>query len=547
MASGERNTPDNLSRARSRTISFTSEDLAGFSAASHDRNPLHISENYARATPYGEPVVFGILGVLAALGQLPDRPGRRLQSLSVEFRNPLAVGLSYRVDVSASSPDCETVKLYDTTRLMMKAIFAFAPWEECARPMQVYEVPPIAETRDRTKSDLAPGTRVDGAYGPDAKEFIQVVTRWGLSGKGVTSLQIAAMMWASFLVGMELPGERAVFWRLILNFLPELESHNCPFDYEAVVQELDERYDLLHTTGTLSSKRTTGATAQMWAFVRKDSPQPSLSRITELLPPSPRLSGKVALVIGGSRGLGAAITQALASQGCSVAMNYHRSKQDADRVRAGFGTDSDRIMLLQGDAADTEWCATARQTILDRYGKLDLLICNASPPIRPLPFAPERLVQFHEFLARSLALVTVPMASFLGTLTEQEGWSIVLSSMFVTELPAEFPQYVTTKCAVEGLVRWAALHYPKVHHLIVRPPKLLTDQTNTTLGRQGAMEVERVAASLVRHICSAPHARTAEILETFELKQEPSLNRDTCEKPGPDALQPTRDQPIGTS
>ncbi len=547
MANAERNAPDNLSRARRGTISFTSEDLAEFSAASHDRNPLHMSEDYARTTPYGKPVVFGILGVLAALGQLPDRPGRRLQSLSVEFRNPLAIGLSYRVDVSASSPDRETVKLYDATRLMMKATFAFAPGEACTRPIQNDEVPSIAEVRDRTKADLTPGTRVNGTYGPGTQEFIQVVARRGLSEKGATPHQIATMMWASFLVGMELPGQRAVFWRLILNFLPELESHTFPFDYEAVVQELDERYDLLHTTGTLSSKQTTGATAQIWAFVRQDSPQPSLSRVTELLPPSQQLSGKVALVIGGSRGLGAAITQALASQGCTVAMNYHRSTQEADRVRAGFGTDSDRIMLLQGDAADTEWCATARQTILDRYGKLDILICNASPPIRPLPFAPERMAQFEAFVAGSLALVTAPMTSFLGTLTEQEGWSIVLSSTFVSELPAEFPQYVTTKCAVEGLVRWAALHYPKVHHLIVRPPKLLTDQTNTTVGRQGAMKVEQVAAALVRHLCSAPHSLNAEILETFELQREPSSYRDTCEKSGPDARQPARDQPIGTS
>lgn len=547
MTRPERDAPDNLSRVRTGAVSFTSEDLAGFSAASHDRNPLHLSENYARSTPYGEPVVFGILGVLAALGQLPDRPGRRLQSLSVEFRNPLAVGVSYRIDVSATSSDCETVKLYDATRLMLKATFAFTPGAAGTHPLQVYEMPSIAEASNRTKSDLTPGTRVAGNYSPGEKEFMQLVTRWGLSGKGATSHQIAALMWASFLVGMELPGQRAVFWRLILNFLPELESHSGPFGYEAVVQELDERFDLLYTTGSLSSGHTPGATAKMWAFVRQDSPQPSLNRITDILPPSQQLSGKVALVIGGSRGLGAAITQALASQGCSVALNYHRSSRDADRVRASFGADSDRITLLQGDAADSQWCATARQTILDRYGKLDLLICNASPPIRPLPFAPERMAQFEEFLAGSLALVTVPMASFLDTLAEQGGWSIVLSSMFVTEPPADFPQYVTTKSAVEGLARWAALHYPKVRHLIVRPPKLLTDQTNTTLGRQGAMEVEQVAASLVRHICSAPHSLTAEILETFELKQEQPLDRDTCKRPGTDARQPPRDQPIGTS
>jgi acyl dehydratase len=71
------------------TVCFTTQDLAQFSAASGDRNPLHLSEEYARATPYGEPVVFGMLGVLAALGHLADRQDRLLQRLSVEFRNPL--------------------------------------------------------------------------------------------------------------------------------------------------------------------------------------------------------------------------------------------------------------------------------------------------------------------------------------------------------------------------------------------------------------------------------------------------------------------------
>lgn len=543
MASPEHKTLPPPSRAGATTVCFTREDLARFSAASHDPNPLHISEEYARATPYGEPVVFGMLSVLACLGHLPDRPHDRLQSLSVEFRNPLEVGVSYRVDASTPSTDCATVKLYDATRLMMKATFTFMPEQETAHLLPMHETPCTLEAADRRKTDLAPGTRVTGTYGPGAQHFAALMARWELSGKGATARQIAAMLWASFLVGMELPGKRAVFWRLILRFLPELELHRGPFSYEAVVQELDERYDILHTTGTISSGDTTGATAQMWAFIRRDSPQTSYNRMTELLPPSERLSGKVALVIGGSRGLGAAITHALASQGCSVFVNYHRSTVEAERTLASFGGAPDRITLLQGNAADREWCETARQTIINRCGRLDLLICNASPPIRPLALVPEKLALFDEFVTSSLALVTVPMATCLGTLSELEGWNIVLSSAYVTELPADFPHYVTTKCAVEGLVRWAAVHHPNVRHLMVRPPKLLTDQTNTTMGRQGAMAVEQAAASIVRHICSAPPSRTADILETFEPQWEPPLNRDTREPedsvaPPPAGLQP---------
>ena len=178
MASPERNASGNPSRAKTATISFTGEDLARFSAASHDHNPLHVSEEYARATPYGEPVVFGILGVLAALGQLPDRPHHRLQSLSVEFRNPLTVGVSYRLEVSTPSIDCEIVKLYDTTRLMLKATFAFAPAQVPAQLLRIHEGSSVSEAADRTKTDLTPGTRVTGEYGPGPKEFVQVVTRW---------------------------------------------------------------------------------------------------------------------------------------------------------------------------------------------------------------------------------------------------------------------------------------------------------------------------------------------------------------------------------
>ena len=65
------------------TVCFTKQDLELFSAASHDRNPLHISEEYARTTPYGEPVVFGILGALAALSHLPDRQGMVLGGVSL--------------------------------------------------------------------------------------------------------------------------------------------------------------------------------------------------------------------------------------------------------------------------------------------------------------------------------------------------------------------------------------------------------------------------------------------------------------------------------
>lgn len=497
------------------TVRFTKQDLLQFSAASRDRNPLHLSEEYARTTPYAEPVVFGLLSLLAGLGQLSVRNDRRLKHLSVEFRNPLNVEVLYRFDIIESSTDSARVKLYDTTRLMMTASVTFMPGQSDAESMLFPEIGCATEPADRNKGTLLPGTRVTGTYAPQTDYFAQVIARWGLAGKGVSPHQIAAMMWTSFVVGMHLPGKRAVFWRLQLDFHAADAHREGAFFYDAAVEDWDERYDLLHTLGTLSAGSLPYATAHMWAFVRQDSPQSTPRRLVDFLPPSDDLKGRLALVIGGSRGLGAAVTQALASQGCSVLLSYHHSTTEAERVRASLGERSALIELVQGDAADISWCLSVRERIRKQHGGLDMLVCNASPPIRPLAFAPEKFGQFQDFLTRSLALVSVPMSTFLNMLAEKAGWNIVLSSSFVRELPADFPHYVAAKSALEGLVNWAAAQQPKVRHRIVRPPKLLTDQTNTTLGRQGAMEVEQIAASIVKHLCRPDQSQALQIMETF--------------------------------
>lgn len=497
------------------TVCFTSEDLALFSAASHDRNPLHMSDVYARATPFGERVVFGVLGAFAAMGKLRPRTDRMLQTVELEFRNPLTVGVSYRLDINESITNRALVKLYDAGRLMLKATFTFLSGHGDARAGWIQEAPGLVAAVDPKKESFKVGDCEKGRYGPVAPAFQRVVERWGLASMGATAMQITAMMWASFVVGMVLPGKRALFWRLALDFQPEDEAYEEPLSYAVTIQAFDERVDLLETRGTLSSGDRICATARMGAFVRPDSPVPSRRQLTELLPESELLRGKVALVIGGSRGLGGAISQALASQGCSVLVNYHQCTEEAEQIRASLGTSADLIELVQGDATNVEWCRALHQHLLERYGGLDMLICNASPPIRPLPFVPEKYTQFEVFLAQSVALVGLPMTSFLSTLSERCGWNIVVSSAFLKTHPLEYPHYVAAKSAVEGLVHWAAAQYPTVQQVIVRPPKLLTDQTNTTVGRQGTMRVEQVAASFVRQWLQLGRSPNVQILETF--------------------------------
>ncbi len=82
------------------SISFAEQDVAGFSDASGDRNPLHLSHEYARRTPYGQQVVFGCLGAVACLGHVRLPAGWSATSLEAEFARPMFLGVPYRVEAS---------------------------------------------------------------------------------------------------------------------------------------------------------------------------------------------------------------------------------------------------------------------------------------------------------------------------------------------------------------------------------------------------------------------------------------------------------------
>ena len=88
-------------------------DMELFARATGDVNPLHVSAEYARRTPFGEPVVYGVLAALAACGHLRERPGSAVESIALEFLGPLAVGTSYRVEIEDEESTARAVWHYN--------------------------------------------------------------------------------------------------------------------------------------------------------------------------------------------------------------------------------------------------------------------------------------------------------------------------------------------------------------------------------------------------------------------------------------------------
>ncbi len=89
------------------------------------------------------------------------------------------------------------------------------------------------------------------------------------------------------------------------------------------------------------------------------------------------LKDKVALVTGGSRGIGRAITLALAAAGAAVVVNYKGNQAAADEVVAAVEALGGQALAIQADVATPEDVERLFKTTLDRFGRLDILVNNA--------------------------------------------------------------------------------------------------------------------------------------------------------------------------
>jgi NAD(P)-dependent dehydrogenase (short-subunit alcohol dehydrogenase family)/acyl dehydratase len=476
-----------------RALRITELQLEHFAEASGDRNPLHLDDGFARQTPFGRRICYGALVTMAALGTLQRAALEHVQVLEVQFKQPVFPDEEYTI--LPGTWDRESIRIEVTGRGVLAATVTVI------RDASVAPLPPAAK-QSRPSYLASPSSKTfDELSRMETPVSEHYACRLDLLSALAAELQAdhvpdSILVWlcaASYTVGMLIPGQDALFAgaRIVRSSSPQSGK------LTASVRDADDRTGLFLVDVELDQDAAS-AEMTLQAFLRPELEAPLRSEIAPHLTDSTELSGRNIVVVGASRGLGAALAGALATQGATVWATFAQSEVSAERLQSEFG--ADRIRLLQFDAADVDQSRRAFETVRVEAGSVDGIVLSAAPPPYESALHPDATRSTLRFLDQAIGLTLVPLAEGLSVLSP-EGSLVVVSSEALDDPPAAWPHYVIAKAAAEEAAAYCARH-TQARVLVVRAPKMWTDATNTPMGRFGAVPKEQVAVAITRWLIS---------------------------------------------
>ena len=192
-----------------------------------------------------------------------------------------------------------------------------------------------------------------------------------------------------------------------------------------------------------------------------------------------KLKGKVAVVTGASKGIGAGIAKALAAEGASVVVNYASSKAGADDVVAAIKKNGGAAVAVQGDVSKAADAEAIIDAAIKNYGRLDILV-NNSGVYEFMPIEAITAEHFHRIFNINVLGVLLTIQAAVNHLGE--GASIInIGSAASRVTPPTSAVYTGTKGAVDAITGVLAreLGPKKIRVNSINPGMVETEGTHT--------------------------------------------------------------------
>lgn len=197
---------------------------------------------------------------------------------------------------------------------------------------------------------------------------------------------------------------------------------------------------------------------------------------------SQKLAGKIAVVTGASKGIGAAIACELAAQGASVVVNYVSDRAGAERVAEDVTRLGGKALIVQANLAKPDDVTRLFAETKQQFGRLDILVNNAGiyefAPIEEV--APEHFHKMFDLNVLGLLLACREAVKLFGS----AGGSIInISSVVSTYTPPQASVYNATKAAVDAITRSLAKELgPRQIRVNAVNPSMVETEGTTSAG-----------------------------------------------------------------
>lgn len=443
---------------------FSLADQLKFADYSGDRNPMHLDPIEARRTQAGAPVVHGIHLLLWALDSYcaarQDLPP--MMRMRIQFQK--FVLMEEDVSLEVIKEDSADI------RLSIKANQA-----PCIR----IDIKVGNPSEDLTPSLARPCGEVTARSTPEVLSLEDIQTQAGriplfqLSTQSNTlflfctrwlgASRIAAITATTYLVGMTCPGLHSIFSELSISRCSDSSEGYLDFK----VANVDRRFRLVRLDIAGG-----GISGEIKSFVRlPPAVQPSTESLRSFVHPG-EFAGSVALVVGGSRGLGELTAKLIAAGGGHVVITWHTGRADAERVAADINRSSGTCDILRYDS---------RESAAEQLGHLQLVPTHvyyfATPQIFKQGteiFSSHRILLFHQIYVEGFWNLVQE------TRSRNPNVSLFYpSSIAIAERPKGMTEYSMSKAAGEILCADINMSLSPTHVTVGRLPRLPTDQTAT--------------------------------------------------------------------